>query len=100
MLIEDRASELRETKDLWSEVSSHLENAANDALMSVRSMAGAVQNEDVIADLKEKYLRGEEQYDREWLGMSLADLEKEVYQELLDLVIYHCLIRARFRLVQ
>lgn len=100
MLIEDRASELRDTEDLWSEVAQQVADAALDAMKSVRSMAAATQHDEVMKDLKEKYLRGEQQYDREWLNMSLADLEQEVYQELLDLVIYHCLIRARFRLVQ
>lgn len=100
MLIEDRASELREIEDLWPEVLKEIENASLDAMMSVRSMAAGVARPDVLVDLEKKYRKGDEEYKREWLNMSLADLEKEVYQELLDLVVYHCLIRARFKLVQ
>ena len=100
MLIEDRASELRETPDLWPEIKAEIENAVQDAMMSMRSMAGAVHHLDTLEDLEKKYRKGDAEYNREWLGMSLADLELEVYQELQDLVIYHCLIRVRFKLVQ
>lgn len=100
MLIEDKANELRDVEDLWPEIKSHIENAAVDAMMSLRSFSGSVQHPDVLADLERKYRKGDEEYKREWLNMSLVDLEQEVYQELLDLVVYHALIRARFKLVQ
>lgn len=101
MLIEDQASELRPMDDIWPVIREELANASLDAQMSVRSMVGAVQGlrSDVLKDLEAKYRKGDEEYNREWLNMSLADLEREVYQELLDLVVYHALVRARFKLV-
>jgi hypothetical protein len=100
MLIEDKANELRNVEDLWPDIKEHIASAAVDAMMSLRSFSGSVEHADVLADLERKYRKGDEEYNREWLNMSLADLEQEVYQELLDLVVYHALIRARFKLVQ
>lgn len=100
MLIEDKANELRDVEDLWPEISLQIESAAQDAMMSMRSMLGAAQHRVTLEHLEKKYRKGDEEYDREWLNMSLADLEQEVYQELLDLVVYHALIRVRFKLVQ
>lgn len=100
MPIEDKAAELRETEDLWPLIMAEISNACVDASMSLRSMIGATDHPDVLADLERKYRKGDEEYDREWLGMDIEALEQEVYQELLDLIIYHCLIRARFKFVQ
>jgi hypothetical protein len=88
----DRADELRGSRDLWPEIEQHLGAALHDA-MDVTETAWLWMGTDV---LEAKFRKGEAEHGRDWLGMSRADLKREIEAEVLDLVLYHAMQRARW----
>lgn len=88
----DRADELRGMPDLWPEVERELGAALNDAMLAADSV-WLWMGSDV---LEEKFRKGEAQHGRNWLDMSEGDLHSEIEAELLDLVLYHAMRRARW----
>ena len=98
----DRAEELHSTKELvpliMALVSS--EETMREALEDVASFWAKVLSDAddgaYRARVVQKYLRGEREYDRQWLSMSREDLLNEINEEVMDLLIYRSMIALRF----
>ena len=95
----DRAAELWKTKDLWPEISRHLSDAARDAAEASRHFA--LDLDDFLGlrlerELRDKFAAGEAEHGRDWLHMTRDELLAEIRAELMDLVLYHAMIRARW----
>jgi hypothetical protein len=88
----DRRDELRRAEDLWPAVERELGGAINDAMMAADEVWVWVG----VDALEEKFRRGESEHGRNWLDMSERDLRDEIKAELLDLVLYHAMLRARW----
>lgn len=88
----DRANELRELPDVWPEVEQHLGAAIHDA-MAAAETAWLWMGTDM---LEKKFRKGEAEHGRDWLKMRAEDLQREIEAELLDLVLYHAMRRARW----
>jgi hypothetical protein len=86
----DRADEMRAMPDLWPVIADHLDAARNDADLS------PVLHYPDAAELEAKFRAGEWEHGRDWLDMTRADLEREIRAEVMDLVLYHAMIRARW----
>jgi hypothetical protein len=99
----DRAEELRACPDLWSEIAPYLGLAADIAASYSHHYAVDLERSDSTladqrrAEMQDKFRAGEVEHGRDWLDMSKDDLEREIANEIRDLVIYHAMILARFR---
>ena len=91
MSMRDRADELWAKPDLWPEIEQHLQEAVQDARKRLRF--GWWMDADV---LQEKFRLGESEHKRDWLDMDRSALLREIDAELMDLVLYHAMIRSRW----
>ena len=92
MSTRDLAEELRAKPDVWPEVEKHLGVAITDAI-SAGETVWLWMDTDM---LEAKFRKGEAEHGRDWLNMTQADLKREIEAELLDLVLYHAMLRARW----
>ena len=98
----DRASELWATPDLWREIRPRILEAANDAAGAAMTFALDLDDYSgpvIEAEMRHKFLAGEQEHGRDWLQMSRSELEQEIRYELMDLVLYHAMILARWETV-
>lgn len=102
VVVSDRAEELAELSDLWPEIEGQLGMAMADVARSCMTFLDRCVGEFAAGDgallgaLQAKYRRGEDEHQRDWLQMDQETLEGEVTNELLDLLLYAAMIRARW----
>jgi hypothetical protein len=92
MTIIDNACTLRNAPDLWPLIEEHIPRAMADA----KRAASTSEWELRTTELEAKFRKGEIEHGRNWLTMDRDDLKHEIRAELLDLVLYHAMIRARW----
>jgi hypothetical protein len=88
----DNACQLRQAPDLWPFIEEHIPRAISDAKKTIGGAEWSLRT----TDLEAKFRRGEAEHGRDWLDMSADQLEDEIRAELLDLVLYHAMVRARW----
>lgn len=88
----DKADELRGMPDLWPAIAAQVGSAYTDAYVSAELSWLWMS----LPMLEEKFRRGEAEHGRDWLNMTRDQLHAEITAELLDLVLYHAMARARW----
>lgn len=88
----DRADEFRDMPDLWPVIAAQVGSAFGDAYVSAELSMMCMS----MQMLEEKFRRGEAEHGRDWLNMTRGQLHAEIEAELLDLVLYHAMARARW----
>lgn len=95
----DRAPELWKTNDMWHEIERHIPAAIADATESLRWFALDLEDytgPTAEAAMRQKFAAGEAEHGRDWLHMTRGELLREIRGEVMDLVLYHAMIRARW----
>lgn len=88
----DCINELRAADDLWPLIAAEISAAQLDARRCVDDVYDIT-----LAEYEAKFRKGEAEHGRDWLRMTRADLEAEIRAEIVDLVMYHAMIRARWQ---
>lgn len=80
----DRREELRQLDNLWPLVERALPKL-NDLLLALGdlSVSNITMNE-----LREKYLRGEEEHQRDWLDWQEEHFAEAIREEAVDMLLY------------
>lgn len=94
MSMHDRAEELRAKADLWPEIEQHLQAAQEDAERFMLRLPIITDHERSFFEWK--YRMGEAEHKRDWLDMTRDRLLESIKEEVLDLVLYHAMLRARW----
>lgn len=95
----DRAAELWATTDMWPDIQRHIPAAVADATESLRWFALDLDDytgPTTEAAMRRKFAAGEAEHGRAWLHMTRDELLAEIRAELMDLVLYHAMIRTRW----
>lgn len=89
----DRAGELSKLRDVLPEVLAHFELALLEAAAVLESVATRIPR----AEFEAKFRKGEAEHGRDWLTWkSPADFDAAAREEIVDLVLYLAMRRARF----
>lgn len=99
-LIRDIADELRTLDTLWPRIEAELDQAATLAIQHATWFKQDLDDytrAGVIDSLRAKFEKGEAEHGRDWLNMTSQQLNEEIRAEILDLVIYIAMRRARWR---
>jgi hypothetical protein len=96
----DKADELRTVDDLWPLIEQQLPIALRDAKRHldafIRDQADLTHAPTYKRALEMKFAAGEAEHGRDWLNMTRDQLLREIYAEVLDLVLYAAMIRTRW----
>lgn len=96
----DRADELRGLPDLWREIQPWLVVAAENAAADARWFALDLDDytgPGIEFQMRRKFAAGEAEHGRDWLNMTRDQIVVEIRAELMDLVLYHAMILARWQ---
>jgi transposase len=87
----DHKDELREARDIWPLLEPHLDQAAADARRRVMLWKLPTRM------LEAKFRKGEAEHGRDWLDRDMDWLIDQLVEELVDLVVYSAMLRARWQ---
>lgn len=98
-LMTDRADELRKVPDLWPLIEQNIDAALEDAIQHIKWFvmdANDYLGPSLRNAMREKYEAGEREHNRDWLNMDAWSFNREIREEIIDLVVYLAMRKTRW----